>query len=93
MEGYEERGDVEDELFYWSGAPQSEQPDRTTDACDWLIQKTNPHHGGEPVPKDELRDLIEEAPTHDPDMDDNLARPSAWMIHPNERKQPMRHVE
>jgi len=88
MGGYEEQG-LGDDLFYWSGNLDG----RETEACAWLIQKTNPFHGGTPVPKDELRDLIEEAPTHDPNMDDNLARPQDWVIHPNERKAPVRHVE
>jgi len=88
MDGYDEQG-LDDSLFYWSGNLDG----RETEACAWLIQKTNPFHGGTPVPKDELRDLVEEAPTHDPNMDDNLARPQDWVIHPNERKAPVRHVE
>jgi len=35
---------------------------------------------------EELKDLIEEAPTHDPEMQDNLARPDNFVVHPNERK-------
>jgi len=90
-EGYRETG-MADEKFYWTGATQSEQPERTTDACDWLIQQTNPNHGGEPVKMERLKELIEEAPTHDPDMDDNLARPENYVVHPNERKTWVRHV-
>ena len=91
-EGYEETGMAEGEKFYWTGATQAEQPDRTTDACDWLIQKTNPNHGGEPVSMDRLKELIDEAPTHDDDMDDNLARPENYVVHPNERKTWVRYV-
>jgi hypothetical protein len=90
-DGYEEQG-MEDELFYWTGATQVEQPDRTTDACDWLINKTNPFHGGNPVPMEELKELIEEAPTHDPDMQNDLARPENFVVHPNERKTFARYI-
>jgi hypothetical protein len=86
--GYEERGQ-EDGLFYWTGALD----DRTTEACRWLINQTNPNHGGDPVPLEELRDLIEEAPTHDPEMQDDLARPEDYVVHPAERKTWVRHVE
>jgi len=80
-EGYEEQG-MGDSLFYWTGAKDS----RTTDACRWLINETNPFEGGEPVPMDELKELIEEAPTHDPEMDDNVARPEDFVVHIGERK-------
>lgn len=80
--GYEESGDA-DRRFYWSGADPGDA--RQTDACEWLIRETNPFHGGDPVPMDELREMVEEAPTHDPEMDDNLARPDSWVVHPNER--------
>jgi hypothetical protein len=79
---YEEKGDA-DGLFYWSGAePGSE---RQTEACEWLIRQTNPNHGGEPVPLHELKDMIEEAPEHDDDMADNMARPDSFIVHINER--------
>jgi hypothetical protein len=80
--GYEEEGEA-DRRFYWSGAAPGD--DRQTEACEWLIRETNPLHGGDPVPMDELRDMVEEAPEHDPEMDDNLARPESWVVHPNER--------
>lgn len=86
-DGYQERGE-EDDLFYWSGSLDN----RTTEACSWLIEKTNPHEGGNPVSLERLKELIEEAPTHDPDMQDNLARPENFVIHPNERKTFIRHV-
>ena len=86
-EGYEERGD--DNRFYWSGNLDGRQ----TEACEWLINETNPNYGGDPVALGELRELVEEAPTHDDDMDDNLARPENWVVHPNERKTFVRHVE
>jgi hypothetical protein len=80
-EGYQEQGQ-EDSLFYWTGA----KDDRVTAACEWLINQTNPFEGGDPVPMDELKELIDEAPTHDPEMQDNLARPEDFVVHPNERK-------
>jgi hypothetical protein len=80
-EGYKQQGQGDD-LFYWSGNLDN----RTTDACRWLIEKTNPNHGGDPVSLEELKDLIEEAPTHDDDMDDNMARPENYTVHINERK-------
>jgi len=83
-DGYEERGDG-DAKFYWSGDTRAES-DRTTEACDWLIRQTNPFEGGTPVPMEELKKLIDEAPTHDPEMQDNLARPDNFVVHPNERK-------
>lgn len=85
-QAYEETGMAEGEKFYWTGATQAEQPERTTDACDWLIQKTNPKHNGTPVSLSRLKELIAEAPTHDPDMDDNMARPENFTVHINERK-------
>lgn len=87
-EGYEERGN-EDDLFYWTGVLDGRQ----TEACEWLINRTNPNQGGNPVPMDELKELIEEAPEHDPDMQDNLARPENFVVHPNERKTFVRYVE
>lgn len=86
--GYEERGEGDDR-FYWVGNID----DRTTEACTWLLEQTNPSHGGDPVALEKLQELIEEAPTHDPDMDDNLARPENFIVHPNERKTFVRHVE
>lgn len=88
-EGYKERGDEDGELFYWSGNLDGRQ----TEACEWLIEQTNPFNGGDPVPMDELKELIDEAPTHDPEMDDNLARPENFVVHPNERKTFVRHVK
>jgi len=83
-DSYRERGLADESRFYWSGAPPGD--DRQTDACEWLIEKTNPiAANGTPVTLDELQDLIAEAPTHDPDMDDNLARPGDFVVHPNER--------
>ncbi len=91
-DGYEAQNLTDGEKFYWTGATQAQQPDRTTDACDWLINKTNPNHGGTPVALDELKDLIEEAPTHDPEMQDDLARPDDFVVHPQERKTWVRAV-
>jgi hypothetical protein len=33
----------------------------------------------------ELRDMVAEAPEHDDDMDNNMARPESWIVHINER--------
>jgi hypothetical protein len=87
--GYEERGD-EDNRFYWTGVFDD---GRTTEACQWLMEQTHPQHGGSPVPMDELKELIDEAPEHDPEMQDNLARPENFVVHPNERKTFVRFVE
>ena len=81
-EGYEDRGEG-DELFYWTGAEPGD--DRQTDACEWLIEQTNPHHGGTPRPMKELRQMLGEAWTHDDDMSTNMARPDSWVVHINER--------
>lgn len=81
-EGYKEKGDG-DRKFYWSGAPLGDP--RQTEACAWLIRQTNPFEGGDPVPMDELREMVGDAPEHDDEMDDNLARPDNWVVHPNER--------
>jgi len=86
-EGYQETG-MGDEQFYWVGGTD----DRTTEACNWLMDETNPNHGGDPVSLDELKALIEEAPEHDPEMQDNLARPEDFVVHPNERKTFVRDV-
>jgi len=79
---YEERGEA-DAKFYWSGATPGD--DRQTEACEWLIEQTNPNYGGDPVLMDELRDMVAEAPEHDDDMPDNMARPDSWTVHINER--------
>ncbi|AFH22386.1 hypothetical protein OSG_eHP24_00055 [environmental Halophage eHP-24] len=80
-EGYQ-ANDQADDKFYWTGAID----DRTTDACEWLIRQTNPNYGGTPVQLKDLQDLIAEAPEHDDSMQDDLARPKNYVVHPNERK-------
>jgi len=80
--GYEERGDA-DGLFYWSGADPGD--DRQTEACRLLIERTNPFHGGEPVPMDELRSLLTWAAEQDDDLDASMVREDSWIIHINER--------
>jgi len=80
--GYEERGDA-DGLFYWSGAEPGD--DRQTEACRLLIERTNPFHGGEPVPMDELRSLLTWAAEQDDDLDASMVREDSWIIHINER--------
>lgn len=79
--GYEERFDTDAERFYWQGP---ENP-RTTDACSWLKRKTNPQFGGEPVSLSRLKELIAEAPSHDDDLPDDMARPDDFVCHINER--------
>ena len=81
-DAYREQGE-DDGLFYWTGAEPGD--DRQTDACEWLIEETNPFHGGEPVPMDELQEMLGEAWTHDDDMTTNMARPDSWIVHINER--------
>jgi len=80
---YEEKGQADEGRFYWTGASPGDP--RQTEACEWLIEQTNPAYSGEPVPLDELREMVAEAPEHDEDMPDNLARPDSWVVHPNER--------
>jgi hypothetical protein len=87
--GYEERG-LEDAKFKWTGVFDD---GRTTQACQWLLEQTNPKHGGTPVTLEKLKELVDEAPSHDPDMDDNLARPENFVVHPSERKTYVRHIE
>ena len=83
LDGYEERGELQDSLFYWTGADPGDH--RQTEACEWLIRQTNPFHGGTPRPMDELQDMINEAWTHDDEMDTNMARPENLVVHINER--------
>lgn len=89
-EGYQELGQ-DDDRFYWTGADPGD--DRQTGACEWLIRQTNPNHGGEPVALEDLRSLVDEAPEHDHEMQDDLARPSSWVVHPQCRSTFVRHVE
>lgn len=55
--GYEEQGDLDDRRFKWIGP----EDDRKHEACWWMLEKTNPDHGGTPRPLDELKDLVQEA--------------------------------
>ena len=80
--GYEERGEG-DELFYWTGAEPGD--DRQTEACRLLIERTNPFHGGEPVPLEELRSLLTWAAEEGEDTDPSMVREGNWLIHINER--------
>jgi len=81
-EGYQERGEADD-LFYWTGAEPGD--DRQTEACRLLIERTNPYHGGEPVPLEELRSLLPWAAEQDPDLDASMVRADSWVIHIGER--------
>jgi hypothetical protein len=89
-DAYQDRMEAgEDQRFYWTGVEDS----RTTEACTWLKEQTHPDFGGEPVGLNTLRELIEEAPSHDTEMQDGLARPENYVVHPNERHTYVRHVE
>ena len=88
---YEER-DLEDDLFKWTGTDEDGTSDnhRTTRACGWLKEQTNPKFGGTPRPLGELKELVGEAWEHDPDMDQDLSR--GWTAHPQERHTFTRHI-
>lgn len=88
-DGYADRGLDDEPQFQWVGVDDN----RTTEACTWLKEQTNPDFGGRPVTLKELQDLIAEAPRHDPEMSADLARPSTYVVHPNERHTYTRFVE
>lgn len=73
--GYEERG-LDDARFYWQGPADQ----RTTEACEWLKEQTNPQFGGEPVSKERLKALVGEANDRFVDHDRR-----EWSVHINER--------
>jgi hypothetical protein len=79
---YEREPEYGDELFVWQGP----QDHRTTDACEWLKQRTHPAFGGDPVPLDELKELVRRA--------QEMFFPSLeyreWTVHPFERHTVMR---
>lgn len=79
-----ERG--EEFKFKWVGSID----DRTTEACIWLLEQTNPRHGGEPVTMEKLKELIQEAPEHDPDINTEARE---FTPHVNCRKRYVRVVE
>ena len=81
-DGYQERGE-DDALFYWTGAEPGD--DRQTEACRLLIERTNPFHGGEPVPLEELRSLLTWAAEEGEDTDPSMVREGNWLIHIGER--------
>lgn len=51
--GYMIEGELDERRFYLGGAERA----NTCEACIQLLNRTNPNHGGEPVPLDEFRDL------------------------------------
>ena len=55
--GYKEQGLDDEAEFKWVGP----EDDRKHEACWWLLEKTNPDHGGTPRPLDELKELVQEA--------------------------------
>lgn len=56
-EGYQRQGDLDDRRFKWVGPVDDEK----TDASWEVLRRTNPDHGGTPVPLDELRQIVAEA--------------------------------
>jgi len=92
-EAYEERGEVEDGLFYWSG----ELDGRQTDTCAYLMagssavdenpgafsglphsDGTNPFEGGTPIPMDELKQHVADVARADPEIN---TEPRTWTPH------------
>lgn len=59
-EGYREEFDLDEERFQWVGPDDN----RTTDACEWIKAQV-PDDG---VSLDRLKELIQEAPEHDADV-------------------------
>lgn len=80
----EERG--EEFRYKWVGNVD----DRTTEACEWLLEQTNPSYGGTPVTLERLKELIQEAPEHDDDIETQARE---FTPHINCRKRYVRHVE
>jgi len=77
-EGYESLpGDEDDPEFYWEGPDDS----RTTDACEELKDRTNPRHGGDPKPMDDLIEVEREV------QQEHFSGLSfrKHTVHPNER--------
>jgi len=88
-DAYEELSERRDEEFEFKWVGSDDR--RTTEACTWLLEQTNPDHGGNPVSLEELKELIQEAPEHDPELPDTMAR--EFTPHINCRKRYVRHVE
>lgn len=80
---YEERG-LAEEQFKWLGT----EDNRTTEACTWLKEQTNPKFGGTPRTLDELKELVTEANERFVDHD---AR--EWTPHIQCRHTYVRHVD
>jgi hypothetical protein len=86
-ESYRDRLDMDEAEFRWSGMPFD--PDRSTEACQWIERQIEQAGGG--VSMDRLKELIQEAPEHDPDLDDDMAR--EWSPHPQCTHRPVRVVD
>jgi len=56
-EGYESQGRMDEREFKHVGPSDF----RTTEACQWLKEQTNPSYGGDPVSLEEYKQLIQEA--------------------------------
>lgn len=67
--------------FKWTG-PGTPDDGRTSDACVWLKEKTDPAYGGTPRTLEELRELAREAADK---FFPNLKYNDDWVLHPNER--------
>lgn len=86
-ESYRERLDMDTARFRWSGMPYD--PNRSTEACQWIEDQIEQAGGG--VSMDRLKELIQEAPRHDPDLANDMAR--EWAPHPQCTHRPVRVVE
>lgn len=73
-QGYAEEFDLEEEEFRWVGPDDH----RNTDACEWI--KAQVAEEGGAVSLARLKELVEEAPEHDPDIN---TEPREWTPHIN----------
>lgn len=67
--------------FKWTG-PGTPDDGRTTDACVWLKEQTDPAFGGETRPLPELKELVEEAADR---FFPELTYEGDFVVHPHER--------
>lgn len=71
----------EERTFRWIG-PGSPDDGRTTDACVWMKEQTDPAFGGTPRTLEELHDLAAEAVEK---FFSGLSYNRDWVLHPHER--------
>jgi len=75
--GLKRSGRADEQLYMWQGP----QDGHTTQCCTEIKAASNPEHGGEPMPLDELKSLVrEKSREHFPDMDTR-----EWVAHIQER--------